>query len=410
MKPPLATPTPMSQPTARSLTPAFWRRLFDPRSPVLTDAGEVGELLVARARLAFAALVALVPLVSVIREPEKPEHWLGFSVATVSVLLAAAVLAAVRRGWRPPWLGVATCLYDVTMISGVLASFLLAGRPFMAVNSRVTFEVYFAALAATCLRYDRRVCMITGLTAAAQYSVIVLLAASFVHAQGSTPDVLAYGTLSVPDQIGRVILLLLATMVSATIVDRTERLRMLSTHDSLTGLYNRAYFDERLYEEMLRARRYGRPLSVAIVDLDRFKQVNDQYGHMAGDAALRAFADQLRDAVRRTDIVARYGGEEFGLILPETNGDDAAQKLERVRDEVQGRTIQLPRIGRALNVTFSAGLASMPDDGDRLEELVMRADARLLAAKSAGRNRVLGKGGDGPHLAPAWTPVRSTSG
>ena len=118
--------------------------------------------------------------------------------------------------------------------------------------------------------------------------------------------------------------------------------------------------------------------------------MNDQYGHLSGDAALRAFADHLRDAVRRTDIVARYGGEEFGLIFPETTGEDAELKLDRVREQVAARPIQLPRFGQSLSLTFSAGIASLPDDGDRVEDLVLRADARLLAAKATGRNRVLG--------------------
>jgi diguanylate cyclase (GGDEF)-like protein len=380
----------MTPPAPRPLTPAFWRRLFDARSPVLTDAGEAGELLVARARLVFVSLVLLVPLVSVLREPEKQENWFGLGAATVSVLLSTTVLLAVRRGWRPSWLGVATCLYDVTIVSGLLASFLVAGRPHMAVNSRVTFEVYFLALAATCLRYDRRICMVTGLVAVSEYLVVILAAAHYLQTHGETPDLLAYGAFSVPDQVGRLILLLVATLLSASIVDRTERLRMLSTHDSLTGLYNRAYFDERLYEELLRARRYGRPLSVSIVDIDRFKQVNDQYGHLSGDAALRAFADHLHDSMRRTDIVARYGGEEFGLILPETTGEDARFKLDRMRDQVESRPIQLFKDGRALHLTFSAGVASLPADGERAEDLVTRADARLLAAKASGRNRVLG--------------------
>jgi diguanylate cyclase (GGDEF)-like protein len=380
----------MIPPPPRPLTPAFWRRLFVARSPVLTDAGRAGELLVARARLVFTSLVLVVPLVSVLREPEKQENWLGLGAATVSVLLSAAVLAAVRRGWRPSWLGYVTCLYDVTIVSCLLASFLAVGKPYMAVNSRVTFEVYFVALAATCLRYDRRVCMVTGLVALVEYALIILAAGVYLRTSGSTPDLLSYGEFSVPDQLGRLILLVVATLLSASIVDRTERLRMLSTHDSLTGLYNRAYFDERLYEELLRARRYGRPLSVAIVDIDRFKQVNDQYGHLSGDAALRAFADHLRDSVRRTDIVARYGGEEFGLILPETTGEDAQLKLDRIREAVEARTIHLPRLAQALNLTFSGGVASLPGDGDRVDDLVMRADARLLAAKASGRNRVLG--------------------
>ncbi|MDB4899681.1 MAG: diguanylate cyclase [Gemmatimonadetes bacterium] len=380
----------MTPPYTRPVTPAFWRRLFAARNPVLTDAGAAGELLVARARLLFATLILVVPLVAVVRDPSLPEHWIGTAAATSSVALSTLVLVLVRRGWRPRWLGIVTCLYDVTLVSAVLASFLVVGVPHMAINSRVTFEVYFVALAATCLRYDRRVCMITGIVATVQYVVIVLAANRFFALDSALYAPFPYGTFSLGDQLGRIILLLVMTVLSATLVDRTERLRVLSTHDSLTGLYNRAYFDERLVEELLRARRYGRPISVAIVDIDRFKQVNDQYGHVSGDACLRAFANQLRESVRRTDIVARYGGEEFALILPETTPEDAQAKLDRVREEIHEHTIELPRNGAALKVSFSAGVAGMPTDGERADELVTRADARLLAAKSGGRNRVLG--------------------
>ena len=380
----------MTQAFARGQTPVYWRRLWAPRNPVLTDAGAAGELIVARARLAFASLIVLVPLVSIVREPAHRENWVGFVAASTSVALSALVLSAVRRGWRPGWIGVVTCLYDVSMVSCVLLGLLVVGSPAMAINSRVTFEVYFLALAATCLRYDRRVCMITGLAAAVQYSLIVLVALHVFAAAAGTTAPTPYGTFSAGDQIGRVILLLVATLLSATIVDRVERLRVLSTHDSLTGLYNRAYFDERLQEELLRARRYGRPLAVAILDIDHFKQVNDQFGHVSGDVALRAFSALLRDGMRRTDIVSRYGGEEFALILPETTGEGACAKLDRMREDVASQRIALPRVGSGITLTFSGGVATMPLDGERVDELVARADARLLAAKGAGRNRVLG--------------------
>ena len=379
----------MIRKTPTALTPAFWRRLFAPREAELTDAGEAGELLVARARLAFASLIFLVPLVSVVREPGRTEHWVGAAAAGFSTLLSAAVVWAVSRGWRPRWLGFATCLYDVTTVSCVLASFLVIGPPHMAINSRVTFEIYFVALAASCLRYDRRICTVTGLVATVQYALLLWFTVHRWDLNDPAWAPLPYGEFSAPDQLGRVVLLLVATLLSATIVDRTERLRVLSTHDGLTDLYNRAYFDERLVEEVLRAHRYHRPLSLALIDLDHFKQVNDERGHVAGDAALRRFSDLLRTAVRRTDIVARFGGEEFAIILPETTGTDALAKLEQMCQQVHATAIDLPRGGGLLRLSFSAGIAALPGDAGRADDLVTRADARLLAAKAGGRNRVV---------------------
>ena len=364
--------------------------LWAPRACELTDAGETGELLVARARLAFSALIFVVPLVSVIREPAKAENWVGLAAVFVSTLISLVVLAAVRYGWRPRWLGFATSLYDVTVISLVLGSFFLVGPPYMAANSRVTFEIYFLAIASSALRYDRRVCLITGAAATVQYALIVWITAQRWPVGDAMAMVSPYGTFSAADQVGRIILLLVATVLSMTLVDRTERLRVLSTHDGLTSLYNRAYFDERLEQEVLRARRYKRPLSVVLADLDRFKDVNDHYGHIAGDAVLRRFAELLHDSVRRTDIVARYGGEEFAIILPETTVGGAMGKIAQLCAQMAESTIELPGGARRVRLTFSAGVAGMPGDGDRSETLITHADERLLQAKANGRVCVKG--------------------
>ena len=382
---------PMSPPAQNLTAPTnYLHWIWASRASELTDAGEAGELLVARARLAFSALIFVVPLVSVMREPAKTENWVGLSAVAVSTVISAAVLAAVRHGWRPRWLGFATSLYDVTVISLVLASFFAVGPPYMAANSRVTFEIYFLAIATSALRYDRRVCLITGAAAALQYAIIVWVTVQRWPVGDAMTMMSPYGSFSAADQAGRIILLLVATVLSMTLVDRTERLRVLSTHDGLTSLYNRAYFDERLEEEVLRARRYKRPLSVVIADLDRFKDVNDHYGHIAGDAVLRRFAELLRDSVRRTDIVARYGGEEFAIILPETTVGGAVGKLAQLCAQMAESTIDLPGAGRRVRLTFSAGVAGMPGDGDHSENLISHADARLLHAKASGRKCVKG--------------------
>ncbi len=366
------------------------RTLLARRADVLVDAGEAGELLVARARLVFSALIFAVPIGSILREPAQTENWAGLAAAAASTLISLAVFIAVRAGWRPRWLGLATSLYDVTTVSLVLASFFTVGIPYMAANSRVTFEVYFLALAASTLRYDRRVCLIAGLMAALQYACIVWVTTQRWPPETMPPIISSYGSFSMADQVGRIVLLLVATALATIVVDRTERLRVLSTHDGLTSLYNRVYFDERLEEEVMRARRHNRPLALALIDLDRFKQVNDQFGHVTGDAVLRRFAEVLLASVRRTDIVARFGGEEFAVILPETTGMGAVAKLARVCEEVQAMMIEARGTGRQVRLTFSAGIAGIPGDGVTSEDLISLADARLLHAKAHGRNCVMG--------------------
>ncbi|MBP1777958.1 MAG: hypothetical protein H6Q86_3969 [candidate division NC10 bacterium] len=164
-------------------------------------------------------------------------------------------------------------------------------------------------------------------------------------------------------------------------------LRELSTRDSLTGLLNYREFQRQLTEEAERSRRYGRPFSLLMLDIDHFKAINDTYGHLAGDKALRGLAALIRAEVRPTDIVARYGGEEFVLVLPETDGPGALTLAERLRARVAGHAISVTA-DQTASLTVSIGLASYPDETDSVQKLVSAADRALYAAKSAGRNRV----------------------
>lgn len=156
--------------------------------------------------------------------------------------------------------------------------------------------------------------------------------------------------------------------------------------DSLTGLINRGTFIEEFAREEARAARGGPAFSLAIFDLDRFKQVNDRYGHPVGDAVLKAFADVLRATIRPYDVVGRYGGEEFALLMPQTGKDTATRVAERVGQEleVRGMTVGAKRI----EVTASAGVASYGEDGADWDTLLTAADDALYEAKRAGRNRV----------------------
>jgi diguanylate cyclase (GGDEF)-like protein len=164
-------------------------------------------------------------------------------------------------------------------------------------------------------------------------------------------------------------------------------LRELSTRDSLTGLVNYRELHRQLADEMDRSRRYGRPFSLVMLDIDHFKSINDHYGHMAGDKALRALAALIRGEVRPTDVVARYGGEEFVLVLPETAGPGAVTLAERLRVRVAGHALAVTA-DHTISMTVSIGVASYPDGANSVQKLLSAADQALYAAKSAGRNRV----------------------
>jgi diguanylate cyclase (GGDEF)-like protein len=169
-----------------------------------------------------------------------------------------------------------------------------------------------------------------------------------------------------------------------------ERLQADLVHsarfDSLTGVFNRGTFLAEFEREVSRAVRGGAPFSLAIFDLDRFKLLNDRYGHPTGDLVLKAFADVLRQGIRKHDTVGRYGGEEFALLMPETGKDTAVRVAERVRRELETRGVNAE--GTRIEVSVSGGIATYGVDGHDWDSLLSAADTALYDAKEAGRNRI----------------------
>jgi diguanylate cyclase (GGDEF)-like protein len=168
-----------------------------------------------------------------------------------------------------------------------------------------------------------------------------------------------------------------------------EELKRLATRDSLTGLYARGHFLSLALAEVERANRYNRPLSVIMLDIDGFKQVNDKLGHGAGDGVLEEVANLCRQSMRETDILGRQGGDELAVILPETAGQEALRLAERLRLLIAGTRVELPQGN--VRVTASMGLASTDCNGSSppdLDALMSQADAALYRAKDSGRNRV----------------------
>lgn len=161
----------------------------------------------------------------------------------------------------------------------------------------------------------------------------------------------------------------------------SRRLRDLAYRDSLTDLYNHRYFQEELAREVERAQRYGQPLSVLMLDVDRFKDVNDTYGHMMGDTLLSYVAQALASRLRSSDVAARYGGDEFAVILPETDETQAIAVAEKLGSAVSADRRWQGALLENLGVGISFGVATFPGDGRTADDLLGAADRRLYGAK-----------------------------
>jgi diguanylate cyclase (GGDEF)-like protein len=172
-----------------------------------------------------------------------------------------------------------------------------------------------------------------------------------------------------------------------------EQLLRLAHHDPLTGLPTRTMYEERLGQALDQSRRTGRPVGVVVVDLDRFKEVNDGHGHAAGDRLLAAAADRILGCLRRSDTAARIGGDEIAIVLPDLETAAGASRVAAKLVEAFGRPFIID--GYELVATISAGVSVFPRDAEDSAELIERADEALYRAKQAGRNRAVAHGGLG---------------
>ena len=163
-----------------------------------------------------------------------------------------------------------------------------------------------------------------------------------------------------------------------------DRMKQLAYVDGLTGIHNRRYFEMRIVEELERAGRFQGRMSLIMVDIDNFKRVNDEFGHLLGDEVLRLVANILKQQLRKSDLLCRYGGEEFAIVVPETTGENAVRVAEKLRRQIE--THHFPGVPRS--VSISCGVADYPTQGITRDEVVAAADAALYTAKQAGRNRI----------------------
>jgi two-component system cell cycle response regulator len=348
------------------------------------DIEREGELTTSRYRLIVVAAAIVIPLANVLLNPQDEEPWIGAAAALVALAVGAWFLLLARRPSPPAWLNPASALLDVTLVSLANALFILAGHAHAATNGRVFFSAYLLALALGVLRHDRRLCILSGAVALLQYSVIVVWAVAAGEVMRTDP---VYGAFRWDNQLSRLGILAVATIINVAIVRRSQVYFTASIYDPLTGLTNRRYAAQRLTEILGMAARHHQPVTLALVDLDDFKAVNDRWGHAAGDSVLRGTSALLRSSFRSSDLMSRYGGDEFVVALPEGDVVGAVERLERFREAFAASQVIVG--GETICVTLSMGVAVFPTDGRTPDALMAKADERLYEAKRAGRDRVV---------------------
>ena len=353
---------------------------------IMLEIGAGGELMVARLRAVLAAMLLLLPPLNAIGGGTIQETLIGLGGAIFVNVFAQLWLVLARRPRRYRWLPFATAGFDVTATTLVLTALALQHLP-AGLNSLIVWCGYVLSIVLTALRSDGRVTLFAGAMAIVQYSALVLA----VFALASSPEQLIssdYGAVTTGGQGQRVVLLMMVTLITAMVVYRMQRLIEMSGTDGLTRLPNRTWLVHRIQRLFDAVRHDGGSLTLALIDLDHFKRINDDNGHHAGDRALRHVVSVLREQTGSTEWLVRLGGEEFVLLLRKPLGT-AWEQVDAIRQVLAERPFEPGRGAEPLRLTFSAGLAGYPQEGSDLSRLLRRADRRLQHAKQQGRNRVV---------------------
>lgn len=361
--------------------------LFARPDEAMLDVGASGELLVAQVRAGLSALALLMPLAAGMGG-DIMEVMIGLGAAVFINICAQIWLALARHRRRHGWLPFATTTYDVTTTTAVLVTLQFAD-PVAPFNSVIIWCFYLLSIAMTALRNDGRLTLFAGGLAITQYALMVTV----LYLSTESPDELIsldYGTVEIGTQVERMLLMLLMTLLTATIVFRTQRLIESSGTDGLTGLPNRAWMTQRMPRILEDAREDGLSLTLALLDLDGFKRVNDKAGHLAGDRAIRHVAAAMREILQPQERAIRIGGQEFVLLLRCPVGN-AWERLDRLRRLMEERPFQPERGGEPMALAFSGGLSAFPTDGLDTSALLRTADRRLQMAKQQGRGRVVAR-------------------
>lgn len=341
----------------------------------------------ARIALGLVVLVTLIPALVVAVDSS---DWVIFVALGAGVCAAAYAGLGLHlsAGRTPRWLPAVNCAFYASVISGLMFVFIVHGQVRTLSWLPILFLLYILLIGASCLRQEERLPLVSGAVSAFQLLAVTAYAR---HAAPEAVSDRAEALLREFDWVrtaARLFILSAATVLATELARRGRMLHEQTFRDTLTGLLNRASFDQVLDAQVERSRKQRFPLWIAMLDLDHFKQLNDTRGHAVGDLVLRRVGETLQTAFGEHAIVGRYGGEEFVAVLTDSSEANVLARLEAVRRALEELDTRDPRSGAALAVTVSIGAACWPEDGADLGQVFRSADERLYAAKKAGRNRV----------------------
>ena len=353
----------------------------------LAFAAAENERLIAQLRVLIIALLTIIPVARVMSVGFDDPVYPVTIIFNVSVLAAAlAILLLVQRSTVPrTWVGRATAVFDVCLITALIALYAVNVGYEAGMLNRHTFPIYLIALAGAGLRLDRGAVLLAGAAAILGWTMVIWLSLRQPGLAAATPEQLRVLLI---EQTNRFMILAIGTLVAFAFVRVGTRLVELAALDGLTGTLNRSAFEPLLRRELQRARRHGRRFAIGYLDIDELKLVNDRFGHARGDDAIRAVAQRLATALRKSDVVARHAGDEFVVLMPEASAGDAVRRLDAIRALLAAHPLASGGVELPLRIT--AGVACYPDDATEALTLLDIADSRLLAGKRAGRDRVVG--------------------
>lgn len=365
----------------------WWRAQRTERpEEILLYGGPAEDRQPIRLALPLVGPVVVIMMIVIVREPENDTAlaaaWFGAG-ALLYGALAASIEA--RRG-ASFWLHLLHCVVYSGIITGILIFFLVVDHPRLHAHW-IVFFLYFLLIGAMGLARDPRVTVAAGATSIVGY----LCAHLVVHNAASAGVPIAVELVREFEWMAtsaKVAILAGMTLTATASARRGLTVRRLSIRDPLTGLLDRGAFDVCLDIQARKATLSGRPLAIAMIDIDHFKAVNDTRGHPAGDAVLTWIAGWLRRSVRETDLVARYGGEEFVVAFVDSDHERLDERLESWRRAIAASVVRAVDSDADIRLTVSIGIARFPADAPSPMAALSRADERLYEAKRSGRNRI----------------------